>query len=274
MLILVTNDDGINSPALLALKQAVDEVADTVIFAPDRNWSASGHPKTLHKPLRADSITLPDGSQGFVSTAPPPDCVALALLGVLEQRPDMVVSGINRGPNLGYDVFYSGTVAAAVEAVIEGLPAIAFSQVINEKEHGLAITEEFNEVTNQRPKITVDFAPRAAFCAQLVQKVIERGLPKDNFLNVNFPDVPWSEVKGVEITRLGRRIYRDELVTRHDPRGRPYYWIGGLPPRGIADHGTDIWAVENNMISVTPLNLNMTAYHQFNDLKDWQIGLP
>ena len=128
MLIMITNDDGINAPALMPLKMALDTIADTLIFAPDHNWSASGHPKTMHKPLRADPITLPDGSQGFVSTAPPPDCVVLALLGVARPKPDMVVSGINHGANLGFDVFYSGTVAAAVEATIQGLPAIAISR--------------------------------------------------------------------------------------------------------------------------------------------------
>jgi 5'-nucleotidase len=262
MLILITNDDGIAAPALFPLKKALDRVAGTLIFAPDHNWSASGHPKTMHKPLRADPIILPDHSTAFVSTAPPPDCVALALLGVVEQRPDMVVSGINHGANLGYDVFYSGTVAAAVEATIEGLPALAISRERYDDEPALAVSETKQEV---------DFTPVTTFCAHLVEKVIEHGLPAKTFLNVNIPAGPWDQIRGVELTRLGRRVYRDELVARKDPRGRPYYWIGGLPPRGVADHGTDIWAMENNLISVTPIKLDMTDHHLLEDLKRWHL---
>lgn len=271
MLILITNDDGINAPALFPLKKALDSVADTLVFAPDHNWSASGHPKTMHKPLRADPITLPDGSAAFVSTAPPPDCVALALLGVSERRPDMVVSGINHGANLGYDVFYSGTVAAAVEATIEGLPALAISRDFEDNNPDLDISPGFSEDALHLERAEIDYTPIAAFCARLTQKVIEHGLPVNTFLNVNIPSAPWDQIKGVELTRLGQRVYRDELVARKDPRGRSYYWIGGLPPKGVADHGTDIWALVNNLISITPLNLDMTAYRFIDDLKRWKL---
>lgn len=266
-LILVTNDDGIDAPALLPLKQALDAVADTFVFAPDHNWSASGHPKTMHKPLRADPITLADGSPAIVSTAPPPDCVGLALLGVIERRPDLVVSGINHGANLGYDVFYSGTVAAAVEATIEGLPAIAASRERIDDDMAMAVSRGFHDGEIE----VVDNAPLAAFVANLAQKVLTHGLPVNTLLNVNFPAVPWEQVKGVELTRLGHRVYRDELVARKDPRGRPYYWIGGLPPRGRADHGTDIWAMENHLISITPINLDLTDHHMIEDLKRWNL---
>jgi 5'-nucleotidase len=271
MLILITNDDGINAPALLPLKHALDSVAETLVFAPDHNWSAAGHPKIMHKPLRADPITLADGSQGFVSTAPPSDCVALALLGVAERRPDLVVSGINQGANVGYDLFYSGTVAAAVEATIEGLPAIAISREFAEKDMNLAVAS--SPGLHDKPDVLaeLDYRPMSAFCARLTHKVMEHSLPANTFLNINFPCIPWSEIKGVALTRLGRRVYRDELVVREDPRGRPYYWIGGLPPRGIADHGTDIWALENCLISITPVNLDMTAHHLLEDFKRWQL---
>jgi 5'-nucleotidase len=252
MYILVTNDDGIESPALMPLKQALDQVAETVVFAPDRNWSAAGHPKTMHKPLRADLRTLPDGSQGFCSSGAPSDCVALAHLGVVERKLDLVVSGINMGANLGYDVFYSGTVAAAVEGVVNGIPAIAVS--INSFE-------------------PTDYSGPAGFAARLVQYVARHGLPADLFLNVNFPAVPWDKVKGVTITRLGRRVYRDELVSRLDPRERSYYWIGGEPLGGVPDIGTDIWAVANGYVSVTPVYLDMTAYHFREDLRRWDIQL-
>jgi 5'-nucleotidase len=271
MLILLTNDDGINAPALFPLKKALDAVADTLVFAPDHNWSASGHPKTMHKPLRADPTILPDGSRAFVSTAPPPDCVALALLGVCERRPDMVVSGINHGANLGYDVFYSGTVAAAVEATIEGVPAIAISRDFEDKDMDLAVSRGFSDEALRLDRAEIDYTPIAAFCARLTQKVLERGLPANTFLNVNIPSAPWEQIKGVELTRLGHRVYRDELVARQDPRGRPYYWIGGLPPKGILDHGTDIWAVANNLISITPVNLDMTAYRLMDELKRWKL---
>jgi 5'-nucleotidase len=268
MLILITNDDGIDAPALFPLKKALDTVADTLVFAPDHNWSASGHPKTMHKPLRADPMTLPDGSQAFVSTAPPPDCIALALLGVIERRPDMVVSGINHGANLGYDVFYSGTVAAAVEATIEGLPAIAISRERLDEDMAKAITRGYHD---EDIKDEVDYKQVTTFCAYLAKKVIEHGLPVNTLLNVNLPHVPWDNIKGVELTRLGHRVYRDELVRRKDPRGRPYYWIGGLPPKGVADYGTDIWALENTLISITPINLDLTDHHMIEDLKRWKL---
>lgn len=251
MLILLTNDDGIDSPVLPVLKSALDQVAETVIFAPDHNWSASGHPKTMHKPLRADTVEWGDGSTAYQSTGAPPDCVALALLGLLDRRPDLVVSGVNLGANLGYDVFYSGTVAAAVEGVIDGLPALAFSRV--------------------HPAASEDFTCQAAFAARLAGLVLTQGLPTDTFLNVNFPAAAWQDVKGAMITRLGRRVYRDELIHRLDPRDRPYYWIGGLPPGGIPDQGTDIWAVENNLISITPLTLDLTDHHLMTTLERWPI---
>jgi 5'-nucleotidase len=252
MYVLVTNDDGIDAPALLPLKQALDQVAETIVFAPDRNWSAAGHPKTMHKPLRADPVTLPDDSQGFASSGAPSDCVALAFLGVVERKPDLVVSGINSGANLGYDIFYSGTVAAAVEGVINGIPAIALS------------SDSFE---------AVDYTGPASFVARLAQYVAQHGLPADMFLNVNFPSVPWEEVQGVAITRLGRRVHRDELVRRADPRGRSYYWIGGNPPSGVPERGTDIWAIANGFVSITPVHLDMTAYHFREDLRRWNVQL-
>ena len=252
MYVLVTNDDGIDSPALLPLKQAIEGVAETIVFAPDHNWSASGHPKTMHKPLRADQVRLADGSVGYACSGAPPDCVALAWLGVLECKPELVVSGINLGANLGYDILYSGTVAAAVEGVVNGIPGIALSRVLPGPD---------------------DYAGMARFAAKLVQQVEQHGLPAGMFLNVNFPAIAWNEVKGVVVTRLGRRVYRDELVSRVDPRGRPYYWIGGEPPGGVPEYGTDIWAVADGYISITPVHLDMTAYHFHEELRRWDIQL-
>ncbi len=252
MLILLTNDDGIDSPVLPVLKTALDTVAETIVFAPDHNWSASGHPKTMHKMLRADPVEWEDGSTAYKSSGAPPDCVALALLGVVEQTPDLVVSGINLGPNLGYDLFYSGTVAAAVEATISELPAIAFSRML--------------------PFASEDFSGQAGFAARLANLVLERGLPAGTLLNVNFPACRWEDVAGVAITRLGRRVYLDELVRRKDPRGRDYFWIGGQPPTGVPDYDTDFWAVTNNLISITPISLDITAHRMIDELKRWQLG--
>ncbi len=249
MSILLTNDDGIGSPALPVCKSKLDPIAETIVFVPERNWSASGHPKTLHEMIRVDRVDWGDDSIVYKTSGPPSDCVALALLGILDETPTLVVSGINLGPNLGYDVFYSGTVAAAVEGVIHDLPAIAYSQVFPQD----------------------DFSQQAVFAARLAQRVLERGLPADTLLNVNFPSCAWSEVKGAHITRLGRRVYQDELVRRQDPQGRDYFWIGGLPPTGIPDHGTDIWAVENNLVSITPLSLDWTSHRMIEEFKQWQL---
>jgi 5'-nucleotidase len=248
--ILLTNDDGVDASGLLMLQRALQEVGEVTVFAPDHNWSAAGHTKTMHKPLRVNQTTLPDGTMAYTSNGAPSDCVALAVLGILPRKPDLVVSGINQGANLGQDITYSGTVAAAMEAVIFGMPAIAVSLDSYESE---------------------DFAYAARFAARLVKLVLERGLPPTTFLNVNVPAVPQDKIAGIRITRLGRRVYRDALVKRQDPRGRSYYWIGGQPPRGVDEEGTDIWALANNYVSVTPLHLDMTEYQMVEELRRWGL---
>ena len=250
-LILLTNDDGINAPGVEALRQALAPLGRLVVFAPDHNWSAAGHTKTMHKPLRVSRAPLPDGTEAYTTTGAPSDCVALALLGILPERPDLVVSGINQGPNLGHDVTYSGTVAGAMEAVIFGLPAVAVSLDSYESH---------------------DFSLAAQAAARVVEQVLTRGLPAGVFLNVNAPCLPaGSELKGTAITRMGRRVYRDVLIERQDPRGRPYYWIGGDPPGGHPDEGTDIWAVANGYVSVTPMRLDLTADEVLPELRTWEF---
>ncbi len=248
--ILVTNDDGVDAPGLLALQKALQRVGEVTVFAPDHNWSAAGHTRTMHKPLRLSQTTLLDGTLAYTTTGAPSDCVALVILGILDHHPDLVVSGINQGANVGHDITYSGTTAAAMEAVIFGIPALAVS-LDSYQSH--------------------DFAYAARFAARLAKTVLERGLPPDTFLNVNVPAVPQAEIGGVKITRLGQRVYRDRLVERQDPRGRNYYWIGGEPPGGVPEEGTDIWALANNHISVTPLHLDMTEYQMMEDLKQWGL---
>ncbi len=252
--ILLTNDDGIEAPGLRALLQAVKPLARPTILAPDHNWSAAGHTKTMHKPLRVMPYSFdcrgepqsPDGIEAYTTTGTPSDCVALALLGILPEKPDLVVSGINQGANVGHDLTYSGTVAAAMEAVIFGLPAVAVSLDSYESD---------------------DFAFAAQVAARIVGQVMEHGLPPGVFLNVNIPCCPPAQIAGVAITRLGRRVYRDLLIERQDPRGQPYYWIGGEPPGGHLDEGTDIWAVAHRYISITPVHLDMTAHDLIPELK-------
>jgi 5'-nucleotidase len=251
--ILLTNDDGYQAPALAALARALAAVGEVTVFAPDHNWSAAGHTKTMHKPLRITRGTLA-GVPLHVTTGTPSDCVGLALLGALPTWPDLVVSGVNQGSNMGHDVTYSGTLAAAMEATVYGLPAIAASQ---------ELADGFEP----------DWNGAARFIAGLAGQVLARGLPRDVFYNVNFPAVPVAEARGVQITRLGRRIYRDVLIERHDPKGRPYYWIGGDPPGGEPEAGTDIGALAQGYISVTPLNLDMTDHKQMVELAQWGLSL-
>jgi 5'-nucleotidase len=249
--ILLTNDDGINSPGLLALKQAIETVGEVLVFTPDHNWSAAGHGKTMHKPLRIQEAKLADGSPAFTTNGGPADCVALAVLGAFPHQPDLVISGINLGANVAQDMTYSGTVAAALEALISGIPAIAISLAM-------------------RDGIAPDFSCAARFAATLARKVLASGR-KDLLLNVNVPAIPCHEIAGVEITRLGRRIYRDVLIERQDPRGLKYYWIGGEPPTGVIEDGTDVAALAANKISVTPLQLDLTAHHLLDELRQWQV---
>jgi 5'-nucleotidase len=248
--ILITNDDGITSSGLLALKQACAEVGETTVLAPDHNWSASGHVKTMHKPLRVEEMTLGDGTPAFATTGAPSDAVALAFLGLVEEPIDLVVSGVNTGANLGHDVTYSGTVTAAMEAAIAGVPAVAVS------------------LDSRDPD---DFEVAARFASTLVRRVWEHGLPDGLLLNINVPALPPEEIAGVRVTRMGLRVYHDQLIRRLDPRGRAYYWIGGPAPTGVEEEGTDIWAVAQGYISVTPIQLDLTAHGFLETLEDWDV---
>jgi len=251
--ILVTNDDGVFAPGLLALKRALDTVGRVTVFAPDHNWSAAGHSKTMHKPLRVWKVVLADGTPAFTTSGAPSDCVGLAVLGMVEPLPDLVVSGINQGLNVGHDITYSGTVAGAMEGVVSGLPAVSVS---------------LDDYQGDK-----DFAPAAEFAARLARLVLRDGLPADTFLNVNVPALPAAEIRGVALTRLGKRLYNDALIRRQDPRGRDYYWIGGKPPSGVAEDGTDIGAITHGFISVTPLCMDMTDYALLQTLQNWRIDL-
>jgi 5'-nucleotidase len=256
MNILVTNDDGVTAPGLLALAQAMRPFGDIKILAPDRNWSASGHVKTLDRPLRVKEVKLDDGSHAWASDGAPSDCVALALLGFFDEKFDLVVSGINPMPNLGHDVTYSGTVTAAMEAIIWGIPAIAFS--LGSVENELAVS---------------DYQPTAHVAQEIVSSAMEHSFPVGTLLNVNVPMLPEDQIKGYQTTRLGLRVYRDRLDRRVDPRGRPYYWIGGDTPSGTPEEGSDIGALTEGYVSITPLHLDLTAYNVIQGLGKWQLSV-
>lgn len=253
MHILVTNDDGVFAPGLFALVQELRKLGRVTVLAPDHNWSASGHVKTMHRPLRVKEVELADGSLALASDGAPSDCVALAALGLLEEKMDLVVSGINPNVNVGHDVTYSGTVTAAMEAVIWGLPGIAVSQDSPEDHKGV-----------------LDYSVAARVARRVTQAVLRYGAPQGVLLNVNVPYLPEESIRGYLVTRQGLRLYRDSLVRREDPRRRPYYWIGGDAPTGIVEDGTDFGAVSQGYVSITPLQLDLTARDARGPLSQWE----
>ena len=252
MHILVTNDDGVSTPGLLALAVEMRRLGEVTVLAPDRNWSASGHVKTMHRPLRVREVRLADGSTALACDGAPSDCVALAMLGVVENKIDLVVSGINPNGNLGHDVTYSGTVTAAMEAVISGVPGLAVSLDSPEDHLG-----------------EVDYGPAARVASRVAQGVIQHGLPEGILLNINVPFLKDHKLKGIKLTRQGLRVYRDQLDYRKDPRGEPYYWIGGEVPTGVPEEGTDFGALAEGYVSVTPLHLDLTAHHAAGEIGVW-----
>jgi 5'-nucleotidase len=232
-LILVSNDDGVKAPGIVALAGALAEIGDLIIAAPDRERSAAAHSISLDRPLRAEQVA--PGTWAIDGT--PVDCVYLALHHLVPRKPDLCLSGINNGYNLGSDVFYSGTVGAAIEGALRGIPSIAIS------------------MERQSPP---DFAHAAAFAASFVRDILSRGsgaIEEETLLNVNLPSGP---VRGVRPTSLGRRIYRDQVAVRKDLRGKDYYWIGGPEEKGPDIPGSDCTAIAEGLVSVTALGLDLT----------------
>jgi 5'-nucleotidase len=254
MHILVSNDDGVFAPGIAALAEAMLPLGTVTVVAPKENRSAIGHRKTMHKPLRIDPVKFPvAGVQAAYATSDSPsDSVALALLGFVEKPVDLIVSGINRGANMGQDLTYSGTVSAAFEAVIWGKPAIAFSLV---------------DVSTD-----ADYSAAAAIARQVVALGLHRKLPALTLLNVNIPALPLDAIKGFRVVRQGLREYNDELITRIDPYGRPYYWIGGTPPSGdMEEEGTDLWATHNGYVALTPIHMDMTNHTMLQRMESWKL---
>lgn len=256
MHILMTNDDGIRAPGLQALADAFKLLGEVTILAPDRNWSASGHVKTMHRPLRVSEIQLSNGTPAFTCDGAPSDCVALALLGLIEAPIDLVVSGINPRANVGHDVTYSGTVTAAMEAAIAGVPGIAYSIDPPAEHNG-----------------PLDYGTAATLAAEIARKVFERIRGEHTLLNVNIPYGDRDQIRGIEITRQGMRVYHEALDERVDPRGQRYYWIGGDAPSGVIEPGTDFWALANHCVSITPLTLDLTDRDKLPALEAWDLSL-
>ncbi len=247
MLALLTNDDGFEAEGLQRLAKEIGRLCDVLIVAPHVDQSASGHSLTLQRPLRINKVK-PD----FYSVdGTPTDAVMVALYGILEngRKPDILISGINRGSNMGDDVTYSGTVSAAFEGAILGIPSIAISSVPTEE---------------------IDYAAMARFSRKLAKKVLERGLPKFTLLNVNMPNPPKNGYRGVQITRLGKRVYRDIVVESIDPRGKKYYWIAGEPDWTDFEQ-SDYSATKAGYVSITPLKMDMTDYTFREELASWRL---
>ena len=247
MRILVTNDDGIHAPGIKALAKAFHALGDVLVVAPDGERSASGHALTLQHPLRLNEIAPGE----WEATGTPTDCVLLAVHALMKgEKPDLVVSGVNKGPNMGDDVTYSGTVSAAFEGTLLGIPSMAVS---------LATFDD------------VPYEPAADLALEVAKRMIERGLPPKTLLNVNVPPGAAEAIKGIRLTRLGHRIFTDIIAPRVDPRGRPYYWVAGTA-EWAPEERTDIAAVQAGYVSVTPLNMDMTDFKLLADMEGWGVG--
>lgn len=248
MNILVTNDDGIAAPGIKALAEALQELGQVTVVAPDRERSAAGHSLTLHSPLRVFELR----DDWYAVDGTPTDCVNMGIHSLLASPPDLVVSGINHGGNMGDDITYSGTVAAAMEANLMGIPALAVS------------------LATYGP--TSHFPDAARIAVQVAREMIKQGLPTDTFLNLNVPNLPLDEIKPLLITRQGKRSFVGKIVDKTDPRGRKYYWIGSEEPSFQDHEGTDFHAVGHGHASITPLHLDLTNHRAMQALTSWQLA--
>ncbi|MHB8483560.1 MAG: 5'/3'-nucleotidase SurE [Nitrospiria bacterium] len=247
--ILVSNDDGIHSPGIDLLAEALRALGNIYVVAPDRERNAVGHALTLHKPLRVEEIK----KNFFSLNGTPTDCVNWGVLHLLKKPPTMLVSGINKGANLGDDVTYSGTVSAAFEGTLLKIPSIAVSQM------------------GPPP---YEFKSAARFAVKIARRVLAEGLPADILLNVNVPNLPFEKIKNIKIVSLGRRVFEDNaVIEKTDPRGRKYYWIGGTKILWEDKPDTDNDAVAHDHVSVTPLHLDLTHYEFLKKMKNWEKAL-
>lgn len=251
MKVLLTNDDGINAPGLYALYLEIKKIADVTVIAPASERSAVGHAITTVDPLRVTEVRKNGEMYGLAVSGTPADCVKIAINSLLPERPDLVISGINQGPNTGMNVIYSGTLSAATEATMLGVPAFAIS---------------LDSFTSR------EFGYAAEFAARLALSVIEKGLPPGTLLNVNVPVLPKEKISGVEVTRQGMARFTEEFHKRVDPRGRDYWWLGGELLETAEEDGTDSAALKRGAVSVTPIHYDMTDYKNLDMLRDWGLA--
>jgi 5'-nucleotidase len=245
--ILVTNDDGVHSPGLTSLFHAMETLGDAYIIAPDRERSAVSHALTMHRPLKVEQLQ----EHIYSINGTPTDCVAVGIHKILPARPAFVVSGINIGANLGDDITYSGTVSAAMESTIMGIPAFAVSLVMQ-----------------QKPLSHINFEPAANISATIGTYILKHSLPYDTLLNINIPDIPYDSFKGMKLTRQGKRIYDGSIKETFDPHGQKHYWIGGGTPFWEHGEDTDIQAIQDDYVSITPIHLDLTNYDALKFLKN------
>jgi len=248
--ILVTNDDGINAPGIEMLYRSMKKIGDVTVVAPDREMSAAGHAITLADPLRVTRVQLEEGVTGHAVDGTPADCVKIAIKALMDRVPDVVVSGINQGSNTGINVIYSGTVSAATEGIILGVPSIAFS---------LATYERF------------DFTPSGDIARTVVEEVLENGIPDNTLLNVNIPPLPEKDIEGIRVTKQGKAFYNERFDKRTDPRNRTYYWMTGERMTIEEEEDSDERMVQAGYVSVTPIQYDLTHYKFLRRLREWNI---
>ncbi|MFN5324567.1 MAG: 5'/3'-nucleotidase SurE [Bacteroidota bacterium] len=244
--ILVTNDDGITSPGIRALVEAMSGLGEVVVVAPDSPQSGMGHAITIGKPLRLDKVEFHGELLGWQCSGTPVDCVKLAVNKILHRKPDLCVSGINHGSNSSINVIYSGTMSAAMEGAIEGIPSIGFS---------------LNNYS-----MDADFTACAHYAKLISSNILKNGMPAETLLNVNFPDLPLSRIKGIKICRQANAKWEEEFDERMDPHKRPYYWLTGKFKNYDKGNDTDEWALKNGFVSVVPVQFDFTAHHAFQQL--------
>jgi 5'-nucleotidase len=248
-LILVTNDDGITAGGIRSLIEVAKEFGDVCVVAPDSPQSGMGHAITVNDILRLQEVRDVEGVKEYSCTGTPVDCVKLAIYSVLKRRPDLLLSGINHGANYSINVIYSGTMSAALEGAVEGIPSIGFSLLDHSAE--------------------ADFTASKEVVRKVVKNALKNGIPNNTCLNVNIPNVPSEEIKGIRVCRQAKAFWKDDFQPRKDPSGKTYYWITGEFVNHDKGDDTDVWALDNNYVSVVPVQYDLTAHHAMAELNNW-----
>jgi 5'-nucleotidase len=251
-LLLAVNDDGITAPGIRAMVEAAQELAEVIVVAPDSPQSGMGHAITLNKPLRLTKVDGHGESLSYQCSGTPVDCVKIGIDKILDRKPDLVISGINHGANHSINVIYSGTMSAAMEGAIEGIPSVGFS-LLNYS-HG------------------ADFTASKHFVKLIIKNLLKEGLPKGTLLNVNVPDLPLKDIKGVKICRQANAKWEEEFDERTDPRNGKYFWLTGAFTNYDKGEDTDVWALDNGFVSVVPVQFDLTAHHAIQQLNEWDLG--